>query len=69
MTNPWNGVLTATATPFKKDDLSIDFDKYELFDLSKTAVRSVSYTDQENFYFGVAQEASQEASTSSSVEW
>ena len=27
MTNPWNGVLTATATPFKSD-LSIDYDKY-----------------------------------------
>ena len=27
MTNPWNGVLTATATPFKAD-LSIDYDKY-----------------------------------------
>jgi 4-hydroxy-tetrahydrodipicolinate synthase len=25
--NPWNGVLTATATPFKSD-LSIDYDKY-----------------------------------------
>ena len=27
MTNPWNGVLTATATPFKAD-LSVDYDKY-----------------------------------------
>ena len=27
MTNPWNGVLTATATPYKSD-LSIDYDKY-----------------------------------------
>ena len=27
MINPWNGVLTATATPFKPD-LTIDFDKY-----------------------------------------
>ena len=27
MTNPWNGVLTATATPFKSD-LSVDYDKY-----------------------------------------
>ena len=27
MTNPWNGVLTATSTPFKAD-LSIDYDKY-----------------------------------------
>ena len=27
MSKPWNGVLTATATPFKAD-LSIDYDKY-----------------------------------------
>ena len=27
MTHPWNGILTATATPFKQD-LSIDYDKY-----------------------------------------
>ena len=27
MANPWNGVLTATATPFKSD-LSVDYDKY-----------------------------------------
>ena len=27
MTKPWNGVLTATATPFKSD-LSVDYDKY-----------------------------------------
>lgn len=27
MMNPWNGVLTATATPFRSD-LSLDFDKY-----------------------------------------
>ena len=27
MSKPWNGVLTATATPFKSD-LSIDYDKY-----------------------------------------
>jgi hypothetical protein len=47
----------------------IDFTKYELYDLEKTAVRTVAYADQENFYFGVAQEESQEATTSSSVEW
>ena len=27
MTNPWNGVLTATATPFTSD-LAVDYDKY-----------------------------------------
>ena len=47
----------------------IDFTKYELFDLSKTAVRTVAYADQENFYFGVTSEASDNSSTSASVEW
>lgn len=47
----------------------IDFTKYELIDLTKTAVRNVAYTDQENFYMGVVSEGSQEAATSSSVEW
>lgn len=47
----------------------IDFTKYELHDLAKTAVRNVSYADQENFYTGVVSEDSKEAATSSSVEW
>lgn len=47
----------------------IDYTKHELYDLEKTAVRNVAYADQENFYFGVAQESSEQATTSSSVEW
>ena len=47
----------------------IDFDKYELFDLEKTAVRDVPYSEQENFYFGVTSDSSSESTTSSSVEW
>ena len=47
----------------------IDFDKYELFDLEKTAVRDVSYAEQEAFYAGITSDASPESSTSSSVEW
>jgi hypothetical protein len=47
----------------------IDFTKIELFDLSKTAVRSVAYADQENFYFGVTSDSSSESTTSTSVEW
>ena len=49
----------------------IDFDKYVLFDLEKTAVRDIPYADQEAFYFGVASETSgeSEASTSPSVDW
>ena len=47
----------------------IDFTKYELYDLEKTAVRNVSYADQENFYLGVVADNSAESTTSSSVEW
>lgn len=48
---------------------SIDFSKYELFDLPKTAVRTVAYADQENFYMGVVSDSSQESTISTSVEW
>ena len=50
---------------------TIDFDKYELQDLSKTAVRDVQYPDQENFYFGITSESSdaKASTTSSAVEW
>lgn len=47
----------------------LDFTKYELFDLPKTAVRTVAYADQENFYMGVVSDSSQESTTSTSVEW
>lgn len=48
----------------------IDLDKYELFDLQKTAVRDVQYDEQENFYMGITSEADKEnSSTSSAVEW
>ena len=55
---------TAEAAP-------IDLDKYELFDLSKTAVRDVQYSEQESFYLGITSDASGEeaSSTSSAVEW
>jgi hypothetical protein len=47
----------------------IDFSKYELYDLAKTAVINVKYDEQEKFYLGTVAEDSQEAATSSSVEW
>ena len=49
----------------------IDFAKYELFDLEKTAVRDVPYAEQEAFYFGTVSESSseKETSTSTSVDW
>jgi hypothetical protein len=49
----------------------LDLEKYELFDLQKTAVRDVEYSEQENFYLGITSESSSEpaSSTSSAVEW
>jgi hypothetical protein len=47
----------------------IDFEKYELFDLEKSAVRDVPYGDQENFYMGISSDSSADSSASSSVEW
>ena len=53
------------------DSAPIDFDKYELFDLTKTAVREIAYEDQENFYLGITSDSSEESSSASSsaVEW
>lgn len=53
---------TATSAP-------LDLSKYELFDLKTVAVRTVPYSDQENFYKGIVSEEAVESSTSSSVEW
>ena len=53
------------------DAKPIDLDKYELFDLQKTAVRDVQYSEQENFYLGITSDShdSEASSTSSAVEW
>jgi len=53
------------------DAVAIDLDKYELFDLEKTAVRDVPYADQEGFYFGITSDSSSEPvmASSSAVEW
>jgi len=50
---------------------AIDLDKYELFDLEKTAVRDVPYDEQEGFYFGITSDSSEEPAlaASSAVEW
>ena len=54
-----------------KDAAPIDLEKYELFDLAKSAVREVAYEDQESFYLGITSDSSNEetSSTSSAVEW
>jgi hypothetical protein len=75
----WKLKRTGTATdtnysiiPLPTADVAaIDFDKYELFDLQKTAVRDVQYDEQEAFYLGITSDSSEESlqSTSSAVEW
>lgn len=54
-----------------KDMQPLDIDKYELFDLEKTAVREVAYEDQEEFYLGITSVNSEEpaSASSSAVEW
>ena len=53
-----------------KDEKPFDFSTIELFDLEKTAVRSVPYAEQEAFYNGESSPEEQESSsTSSSVDW
>ena len=75
----WKLKRTGTATetnysiiPLPTADVApIDLDKYELFDLQKTAVRDVKYEEQESFYLGITSDSSDESlqSTSSAVEW
>ena len=75
----WKLKRTGTATdtnysiiPLPTADAKpVDLDKYELFDLAKTAVRDVEYTEQENFYLGITSDSSnhETSSTSSAVEW
>jgi hypothetical protein len=75
----WKLKRTGTATdtnysiiPLPTADVApVDLEKYELFDLAKTAVRDVQYEDQENFYFGITSDSSEAPAqaTSSAVEW
>jgi hypothetical protein len=75
----WKLKRTGTATdtnysiiPLPTADVApIDLNKYELFDLEKTAVRDVPYDEQENFYLGITSDSSEDSvsSSSSAVEW
>ena len=59
-----------TIIPLAKDETPFDLSAVELFDLEKTAVRSVPYAEQEAFYTGEsAPEEKESSSTSSSVDW
>jgi hypothetical protein len=53
-----------------KDETTFDSSKFEIFDLDKTATRSVPYSEQEAFYTGDSvPEERESSSTSSSVDW
>ena len=59
-----------TIIPLAKDETPFDYSSIELFDLEKTAVRSVPYLEQEAFYSGESHSEEREsASTSNSVDW
>jgi hypothetical protein len=52
-----------------KDDTAFDFSGLELFDLEKTAVRHVTYAEQEAFYMGEGGQQEESSASSSSVDW
>jgi hypothetical protein len=66
-----NGSKTDTSytiIPLSKDESPFDFSGLELFDLEKTAVRHVPYSEQEAFYMGDSNNEETQGS-SGSVEW
>ena len=67
-----NGSKTDTSytiIPLSKDESPFDFSGLELFDLEKTAVRHVPYSEQEAFYNGDTAGTDEVSSTSSNVDW
>ena len=58
-----------TIIPLAKDETPFDFTSLELYDLEKTAVRHVTYAEQEAFYMGEAGNAEESSASSSSVDW
>jgi hypothetical protein len=67
-----NGTKTDTSytiIPLAKDETPFDFSGLEMFDLEKTAVRHVPYSEQEAFYMGQGNNEEQSSTTSSSVDW
>ncbi len=67
-----NGTKTDTSytiIPLAKDETPFDFSGLEMFDLEKTAVRHVPYSEQEAFYMGQGNNEGQSSTTSSSVDW
>jgi hypothetical protein len=68
-----NGSKTDTSytiIPLAKDETPFDFTALELYDLEKTAVRHVTYAEQEAFYMGENGGNNEEPSaTSSSMDW
>ena len=67
-----NGSKTDTSytiIPLGKDETPFDFSSLELFDLEKTAVRHVTYAEQEAFYMGEGGHQEESSASSSSVDW
>lgn len=67
-----NGSKTDTSytiIPLAKDETPFDFTSLELYDLEKTAVRHVTYAEQEAFYMGEGGQQEESSASSSSVDW
>lgn len=67
-----NGSKTDTSytiIALAKDETPFDASGLELFDLEKTAVRHVTYAEQEAFYMGEGGHSEEQSSSSSSVDW
>ena len=67
-----NGSKTDTSytiIALAKDETPLDASGLELFDLEKTAVRHVTYAEQEAFYMGEGGHTEEQSSSSSSVDW
>jgi hypothetical protein len=58
-----------TIIPLAKDESDFDSSSLELYKLEETAVRDMSYAEQEAFFNGEAGQESSDSSTNSSLDW
>lgn len=58
-----------TIIPLAKDETPFDYSAVELYELEKTAVRDMPYTEQDSFFSGEGGHSEESSSTSSSLDW
>ncbi len=67
-----NGTGTDTSytiIPLAKDESPFDLSSLELYDLEKTAVRYVPYSEQESFYMGKDDNTDKSSGSENNIEW